>query len=211
MPSLVQAVLFDFGLVLSGPPDPSAWARIRSITGLDEPALQAAYWAPRHAYDRGTHTGPEFWQEVARLGSGGKLTEAQIGTLIEADTDLWTQPNQPMIDWAARLQAAGIPTGILSNIGDAMETGVRARMPWLEAFAHHTFSHNLKLAKPELEISRHAAEGLRTAPEHILFIDDKPENIAAARAFGMQALQYTDHARFLEELATLTPASLWTP
>ncbi|SNS78111.1 putative hydrolase of the HAD superfamily [Granulicella rosea] len=207
--SSVHAVLFDYGLVLCGPPDPAAWARMRAITGFDEPTLQKAYWTPRHEYDRGTYTGQGFWLEAGRIG-GVALSDAQVEELIEADTDLWTQPNQPMIDWAARLQAAGVKTGILSNIGDAMEIGVRARMPWLAAFAHHTFSHNLKLAKPEQAIYRHAAEGLRTAPEHILFIDDKPENVAAAHEAGMQALQYTDHAVFLRELATLDPANLWT-
>jgi putative hydrolase of the HAD superfamily len=61
----IQAVLFDYGMVLSGPPDPVAWAQMRSITGLREADLQRGYWAPRHEYDRGTFTGPSYWHEVA--------------------------------------------------------------------------------------------------------------------------------------------------
>ena len=91
-------------------------------------------------------------------------------------------------------------TGILSNIGDAMEDGIRAHAGWLARFAHHTFSHRLGIAKPELAIYCHAAQGLGVATKHILFIDDREENIAAAIEAGMQAIQYVDHADFVSEM-----------
>ena len=195
----VKAVLFDYGMVLSGPPDPAAWQRIRTITNLDEEPLHREYWAHRHDYDRGTLTGEAFWHKAA-AGAGIVLTPQQVAELIDADTDLWSQINQPMLDWAQRLQRAGIRTGILSNIGDAMTTGLTRRHAWLKAFDHHTWSYALKLAKPELEIYRAAAEGLATPPANILFIDDRAENITAAQAAGMQAIQYTDHATFEHDM-----------
>ena len=151
----IQAVLFDYGLVLTGPPHPGAWARMLTLTGLenDEPTFHAAYWSPRHGYDRGTHTGPAYWQAVG-THAGRTLDGTQIDALIEADTELWTQPNQPMIDWAARLQAAGTPTGILSNLGDSITAGVLGRLPWLAGFTHRTFSHALRLAKPSRPSTR---------------------------------------------------------
>jgi putative hydrolase of the HAD superfamily len=83
---------------------------------------------------------------------------------------------------------------------DAMETGLRSRHAWIEDFDHHTWSHAVNLAKPEPEIYRHAAEGLATPPENILFIDDRQENITAALSVGMQAIQYTDHTAFEQEM-----------
>ena len=77
-----------------------------------------------------------------------------------------------------------------------METGVRARCRWLERFDHLTFSHRLGIAKPDLVIYRHAAEGLGFAPGRVLFIDDREDNIQAARAAGMQTIQYTGHEAF---------------
>jgi putative hydrolase of the HAD superfamily len=105
-----------------------------------------------------------------------------------------------MLEWAERLQHAGIPTGILSNMPHAMEVGLRARHRWIEAFNHHTWSHALNLAKPEPAIYLHAAEGLHTPPANILFLDDRPENIEAAIAVGMQAIQYTTHQAFKQEM-----------
>ena len=195
----VKAVLFDYGMVLSAPPDAAAWARILSVTGLSEDILHREYWAHRHAYDRGDLTAVTYWHKAA-TGAGIVLTPTQLTDLIAADTDLWSQLNPPMLEWAQHLQRAGIRTGILSNMPDAVEAGLRARHQWIDTFDHNTWSHAINLAKPEPAIYFHAAEGLRTAPENILFLDDRLENINAAIAVGMQAIHYTTHPAFVDEM-----------
>ncbi len=206
----VHAVLFDYGLVLSGPPDPAAWAQMKGTLGADETAFHNAYWQPRHDYDRGALNGTTYWQHVA-ASLGQPLSRNDHLALLEADILLWTQPNEPMIRWAAQLQAAGVRTGILSNIGDAMEQGILARCPWMASFAHHTFSHRLGMAKPEAAIYAHAAQGLETAPGQVLFLDDREDNIEAARNAGMQAIQYTDHAAFLRSMHAAGLEALLSP
>ncbi len=195
----IQAVLFDYGLVLSGPPDPAAWSQMRHISGLSEDLLHREYWAHRNSYDSGHLNAHAYWSSVA-AGAGILLTPTQIERLIAADVDFWSTLNAPMLEWVARLQQARIRTGILSNMPDAMEAGLRARHAWIEAFNHHTWSHAVRLAKPDPAIYDHAAEGLNTAPANILFIDDRADNIAAAQACGMEAVQYLDHAGFEREM-----------
>jgi putative hydrolase of the HAD superfamily len=208
--SNIQAVLFDYGLVLSAAPDPAAWERLKQVFGTDEASFHAAYWNYRHDYDRGTRNAVVYWHSVAG-DLNATLALSQLEELTAADTDLWTQPNQPMIDWAAALQHAGIKTGILSNLGDAMEAGILARCPWLVNFAHHTFSHRLLIAKPEPAIYQYAADGLAEPPSRILFIDDREENIAAAIAVGMQAIQYSTHKEFLITMRERGYGDLLTP
>jgi len=203
----IDAVLFDYGMVLSGPPDPAAWAEMQRLLSADGDRFHAAYWRLRDAYDRGALSGPDYWASVAG-DLGRTLDAAQTEALLAADTALWTQPNPEMIAWAQALQRAGVKTGILSNIGDAMEAGIRARCPWLEAFAHHTFSHRLGLAKPDRAIYLHAAEGLGVPPERVLFIDDRAENIAGAHAAGMTTLHFTTYAEFVPEMQRLGLAGL---
>jgi putative hydrolase of the HAD superfamily len=195
----IDAVLFDYGMVLSGPPDPAAWARLRSITGLDEDRLHAAYWAFRHDYDRGALTGPAYWHAVAN-DAGIGLDDAQLAAVLAVDVDLWTTLNLPMVDWAGRLQRAGFRTGILSNIGDCIAEGVIARLPWLADFYCCIWSHALFMAKPEPAIYLKTAEALDCAPAHILFIDDREENVAAAMALGMPAVRYTNQTGFEHEM-----------
>ena len=198
----IQAVLFDYGMVLSGPPDVTAWARLRATIGLNEESFHNEYWAHRHAYDRGDLTAQTYWAKAAATANI-PLTPALLDQLTSADTDFWAQLNPPMIDWAQRLQRSGIRIGILSNMPDAMAAGLLAKHgEWIEKFDHHTWSYALNLAKPEPEIYLRAAEGLATPPANILFIDDRAENIAPALALGMQAIQYTDHATFLKEMHT---------
>jgi putative hydrolase of the HAD superfamily len=204
----IEAVLFDYGLVLSGPPDPNAWARMRKITGLEQPALHDAYWAYRLDYDRGTHTGPSYWKTTGQH-AGLDLTPSQVDELIAADTALWTQPNQPMIDWAHRLQAAGTRTGILSNLGDSMTAGVLQKFPWLLNFDHRIWSHTLNLTKPDPAVYHAAATGLGIPAAAILFVDDRPENIDGALAAGMQTIPYTDHQTFLDKLEARGLGDLW--
>jgi putative hydrolase of the HAD superfamily len=195
----VKAVLFDYGMVLSGPPDPAAWARLLTLTGLSEDILHREYWAHRHAYDRGDLTAESFWNHAA-ASAHASLTPEQLTALLAADVDYWSTLNPPMLAWARSLQRVRIPTGILSNMPGPMETGLRARYRWIDEFTHHTWSHILNLAKPEPAIYLHAAEGLHTPPANIFFIDDRLENIAAALAIGMQAIQYTTHAAFEHEM-----------
>jgi putative hydrolase of the HAD superfamily len=195
----ISAVLFDYGMVLSSVPEATDWRALERVLGADERSFQDAYWKYRDAYDRGALSAATYWETVAR--DLEKAIDADIlRALIDADTVVWTQPNVEMMEWSARLNRAGIKTGILSNIGDAMELGVRGRFPALDDFTHHTFSHRLGIAKPDAEIYRHAVEGLEVQAGEILFVDDREENIVAARAAGMVAVQYLGHGGFVEEM-----------
>ncbi len=211
---MIKAVLFDFGMVLSAPPNGDALQRLLAITGLDEATFQKHYWAHRHDYDRDTLNSNTYWQTVAD-GAGFTLDANTHAELKAADIRMWTDLNQPMVDWAERLMAAGYRTGILSNIGDGMSPWLVENFRWLDGFHHKLWSWELKLAKPELAIYEHAVAGLECEPGEVLFIDDKAENIAAAREAGLQAILYLGHepgghAAFLREMDEAGLGYLWT-
>lgn len=204
----IEAVLFDYGLVLTGPPNLVAWNAMQRVLDVDESVLQQAYWAPRHDYDRGTYTGTQYWQLVGE--HAGRLpTVTQVRELIALDGHLWTVPNKPMLDWAARLQAAGTRTGILSNLGDEMTRSVLERVPALQHFSHKTFSHTLLIAKPEDAIYQAAIVGLDVPAGSVLFIDDRADNCEGGRRAGMKVVQYTTHPSFVAEMGSHGYSDLW--
>ena len=203
----ISAVLFDYGMVLSNVPEELHWRQLEQVLAADQAGFQAAYWKYRDAYDRGALSAQTYWETVAR-DLDKTLDARTVRALIDADTAVWTQPNVEMMDWAARLNRAGIKTGILSNIGDAMELGVLGRFPALAEFTHHTFSHRLGIAKPDAAIYRHAVEGLRVPAGEIVFVDDREENIVAARTAGMVAVQYLGHEGFVKEMQRIGLGSL---
>jgi len=195
----VKAVLFDYGKVLSGPEKVEAWHGMHDLLRLSEEKFRELYWKYRDDYDRGTLSGTEYWSSIA-TDSAFLLENDSLIELKQLDVEMWTDLNSPMIEWAQRLQSAGIKTGILSNLGDAMEHGVLAKFAWISGFTHATWSHRLKMRKPEPAIYAAAAKGLGVEPGEVLFIDDREDNIAGAQAAGMRGVVYTRHADFEREM-----------
>ena len=203
----IQAVLFDFGKVLTLAPNQAAWHRIRELTKLSEAQLEERYWTFRDDYDAGLLTGETYWQSVADR----TLSPDERVALTTSDVDLWTDMNMPMLEWVAALHAAGFPTGILSNMPDAMAEGICSRFDWIGNFDHTIWSHALKTRKPDPAIYAEAVRGLRVPPAHILFIDDKAENIAAAERAGLQGILYRDHHSFVREMNSRGLGALLQP
>jgi putative hydrolase of the HAD superfamily len=205
----VKAVLFDYGKVLSGPEKAESWNGMRDLLELSEEKFREVYWTYRDDYDRGALSGTGYWSNIAR-DVAFPLDDNSLVELKKLDVEMWTDLNLPMVEWAHRLKSAGIRTGILSNIGDAMEEGVRAKFPWLEGFTHATWSHLVKMRKPEPEIYAAAAKGLGVEPGEVLFIDDREDNIAGARAVGMRGVVYVLHGDFEREMERMgLGALLW--
>ena len=198
----MRAVIFDYGMVLCER-DPDAYRRLLALTGVDRDTFERLYWSDRHQYDLGRIEATDWWANFAR-DAGRSFTPAQVATLIECDVLLWTRLNVSMVAWAAALQAAGLRTAILSNMGPDLLRLMR-RSPafsWLSGFTHLTWSCDLHIAKPDPAIYLHTCERLGVAPADTLFLDDKPENIAAAEALGIHGLLFTDVAQLRHDLTT---------
>ncbi len=195
----IRAVVFDYGMVLTGPPDPAAYKQLLAITGLSSAQLDKYYWADRHAYDEGKLTGLAFWQKIladAKL----KLYPSAAEELNLWDARMWTTQNGDMLDWQQRLTQAGILTAILSNIGDSVLENMQREFAWLSRFDVLVWSYQLQMAKPDAAIFRHVLKQLGTKPEETLFIDDKTINVEAAETLGFQGIVFTTPARLRADL-----------
>jgi len=196
----LRAVIFDYGMVLTGQPDKAAHETMVRITGLTVDEFEKFYWADRHAYDEGKLTGVMFWQKLAR-NAGLSLTPQQIDELNRQDARMWTTLNPAMLAWQRSLKEAGIRTAILSNMGDSVLESIKREFRWIEDFDVLVWSFQLHMAKPDPAIYRHALKALGTAPEETLFIDDKRVNIDAAHALGMEGIEFTTVAQLHKDLA----------
>ena len=54
-------------------------------------------------------------------------------------------------------------------------------------FSRHYISYEIGHLKPDAKAFQHAIDDLNCPPEQILFLDDREENIEAARNLGMGA------------------------
>ena len=195
----LRAVVFDFGLVLSGPPDPAAWAAMLRVSGLNEERFEPLYWADRAAYDEGKLTGVTFWQSFLRK-AGLPPDQGMAEELNRLDCRFWTVQNPAMVAWQLALKQHGLLTGILSNMGDSTLASIERAFDWIRRFDVLVWSYQLRIAKPDPAIYRYTLAQLGTLPEETLFIDDKLENIEAAQALGFQAIQFFSVERLRQQL-----------
>jgi len=186
----LRAVVFDYGMVLTGPPNPEAHAALLRLTELPFERFESLYWVDRHAYDEGKLTGIAFWQKLVRDG-GLNLSQETIEELNRWDALMWTTENPAMIAWQSALKQRGLLTAILSNMGDSVLESVERNFRWIHCFDVLVWSFQIRLAKPDPAIYRYMLAKLGTLPEETLFLDDKPENIQAARALGMKAILFS--------------------
>ncbi len=195
----LRAVAFDYGMVLSGQPDPAAHAQLERITGLDSEALERCYWVDRHDYDRGELTGLGFWRKLAE-DAGLNLNDNALDELNAWDARMWTTSEPEMVAWQQRLQQQGFLTAILSNMGDSVLESIERSFDWIAGFDVLIWSYHHGMAKPEPDIYHLLLERLGTAAEETLFLDDKLVNIEAARHIGIRALQFSSVEQLRRDL-----------
>ena len=198
----IRAVIFDYGMVLTGSPDKTAHDAMVGLTGLAVERFEELYWADRHAYDEGKLSGLTFWQQFARDG-GLALSHEQIDELNQLDAHYWTTQNPAMLSWQQALKKNGIRTAILSNMGDTVLANIEREFQWIHDFDVQVWSYQLHIAKPDPAIYLHALDKLGTAPAETLFIDDKLVNVEAARALGLQAIEFTTVEQLRSDLAAM--------
>ena len=187
----LRAVVFDYGMVLTGPPEPKAHSELVRITGLTSDRLDHFYWADRHAFDEGKLNGLDYWRKVTG-DAGLALDDEAIEALSLWDARMWTTQNDAMLSWQQVLKQRGILTAILSNMGDTVLANMQRELLWLDRFDVQVWSYQLRMAKPDLAIYEYVLQQLGTRPDETLFLDDKQVNIDAANAVGMRAVLFTD-------------------
>ena len=77
--------------------------------------------------------------------------------------------------------------GILSNLTPDTSTCIPHSL--LDDFDYLFYSNSLKMSKPHAEIYQHVCSKIPS--KNILFIDDKQENLDAAKLFGMETILFT--------------------
>jgi putative hydrolase of the HAD superfamily len=195
----LRAVVFDYGMVLTGPRDETAHKALLRITGLDPERFETLYWADRHAYDEGKLTGLQFWQKFVR-DAGLNLPPETVDELKQWDAQMWTTQNPAMFAWQRALRQRGVLTAILSNMGDTVLANMQREFDWFPQFDALVWSYQHGIAKPAPAIYFLVLEKLRAQPGEALFLDDKPVNVEVARELGMKALVFSTVDRLRADL-----------
>lgn len=196
----------------------AAGVDVRSPDDFHEPTIKARRRDLADQYQCGLIDDAAFFTGVA-ANTAGLYTADEIECVHHA----WILGEYPGI--AALIEEIntlpGLVSACLSNTNAAHWTRALAGTPpthvpspAIDALRIKLASHDLGLIKPDPEIYRAAQTRFDHPPERIVFFDDLPDNIAAARAAGWNAHQI-DHTgdtasqvrRVLTELGLLAAAA----
>jgi putative hydrolase of the HAD superfamily len=198
----IAAVILDYGAVLCHMPTPAEGQRMADLFGIHVDAVPELWMRNRLAFDRGDLTAEAYWKLFAE-DAGSKIDARSLEEVYRLDLEMWARDNEAMIEWVRALRAGEYKVGLLSNMHADMVTYVRKKFAWVNEFDFQTFSADVRMVKPDAAIYEYTLRGLGVRPEESLFIDDREGNIDAARAVGMNAIQFASVDQLREELIAM--------
>ena len=197
--SNLKAIIFDYGEVLCLPPTTEDIEGSARVLGISPDSFRELWGHNRDLYDRGDLSAETYWGKLAK-DAGTTLDASQLQGLYERDVTMWSRLNPDMVGWLSALSAAGMKTAVLSNMHMGMVQHARRSFQWLDSVNFAIFSAEVRLIKPDPAIYEHCLRGLDVAPSDALFIDDREVNVAAARAMGIDAVQFKSLPQLRNEL-----------
>ena len=184
----MKFVYFDLGKVLLHFDHGIACRQMAQVAGVAVETVRAVVFESglEDRYERGEISTQAFYIEFCeRTG-----TQAPLDALLHAASSMF-EPNQSSIDLVHELHRRGQPLGILSNTCEAHWQYVTHTWHFLrDCFPHTTLSFEVGCMKPDPDIYTAAARNANSAPGDVFFVDDRSENVAAARDAGFDAVLY---------------------
>lgn len=114
--------------------------------------------------------------------------------------DMFSGPIHETVDILMDLKQRGYPVYGLTNWNDVKFQVAIQEFPFLRLFDGRIVSGEVNLAKPDPEIYKLLLDTYKLNPRECLFIDDRIENVTAARDLGIEAVQFISPRQLEQDL-----------
>ena len=180
-------VIFDLGKVLLDFDFAIAAKELaRYSPQEEEQILESINQSPLlHTFERGDWSEAQFFQKLSvecRL-------EASLEELKKGFAEIFT-PVASMVEFMESLKERGIPVMVFSNTNVTAVDYIRAAFPFFERFDAYCLSYEHGCMKPDTTLYGVAQLMTRCTPGNLLFLDDRAENVHAARQMGWSAIHH---------------------
>lgn len=193
-----QAVIFDLGKVLLDFDYEIMVMRVAVRCRVSPREILKAIDQSQllHRYETGLMTTDEFFQETRGLiGYEGTQREFEV-----AFGDVFSEIHD-MVDWQARLRAAGIPTFIFSNTNELAVRHIWQRFEFFGGFDAYIYSYEHGAMKPDARLYEVVEEWSGFSGDELFYLDDRLENVQAGEARGWQVFHHSIPAKSLAAAA----------
>jgi HAD superfamily hydrolase (TIGR01509 family) len=176
---------FDLGKVLVDFDYAVAARRIaaRSKISMLQIGLFIAQSPIFYQYESGAVTTQQFYEEICRA-SGFKGSLQEFG---ECFADIFTAV-EPMVQIQEALRQQGLRCYAFSNTNELAAEHIKRTFPFYANFDGYILSYQQHVMKPDAKIYEALEHMAGARGGDIVYIDDRPENVAAGAARGWQAI-----------------------
>ncbi len=192
-----RAVVFDLGGVLLDW-DPRLLYRklFADEAEMDRFLAEVCTMEWHHAHDLGV---PPEETSPPLLAAHPEYAE-HIRAWTERSEEMVGGPIDESVEILRELKDAAVPVYALTNMETWTYPGRRDRYPFLSWFEGTVVSGFEGVAKPDRRVFELLLDRYGLNAASTLFIDDSPKNVAAARAVGIQAIEFESPAELRRRL-----------
>lgn len=182
-----RVIVFDLGGVVVRWTDAWLFARVARDLRLPPGRVRRAMLRAEGPLEAGRISLGEFWDRVSRSLRRPipPATRRQWVGLFRSRARLRTD----VAAWIGELRGAGRAVACFSNTDPDHLRVIRAR-GWLAPFSPAILSYRIGAIKPARRAFDRARRALRRRGSEIFFLDDRAENVAAARRAGWRAARF---------------------
>lgn len=202
MPSKIDAIIFDLGRVLVDFDHNRSATVMASASGLSVKEVYDLFFDSDliQRFEAGRFSPQRFYRQVKHL-LGFEMPMREF-VAVWNDIFFISEKNR-RVHALARSLSRRYPLAVLSNINELHLDFVRRHYRIFRPFRHFFASCEEGCVKPHPRIYRRALKRLGARPQRTVYIDDRPDLIAAARKLGMISFVFTDVERLQIDLSTL--------
>jgi epoxide hydrolase-like predicted phosphatase len=196
----IRAIIFDLGGVIVRTEDKGPRTRLAESLGMTYHQIEDLVFNSPHAEQAGLGaiTAEQHWQWVCQqLG-------LPTGEADRLQAEFWggDRLDQGLVDYIRSLRPR-YRTALLSNAMSDTRPALRQKWQIEDAFGLIVISAEVKLGKPDPRVFQIVVDRLGIPPQEAVFVDDFPENIAAACQSGLQTVQFKTTEQAISELDKL--------
>jgi len=181
---MVKTIFFDLGNVLININRERVIHDFARLLQLPLQTVQEIASSPlEKEFEQGLLDSHQYLQQLHQRY--GILDQINLDHLIE----LWQKPFAENLAVTRLLPVLKKQAGlaIISNTNELHIQAVRRKFQLLDIFDTLVFSFEVGVLKPDERIFRKALQLVQAQPAECLFVDDLPENVAAAEQVGIRA------------------------
>ena len=200
---MIKVIIFDVGGVLYKRSYygyyKNSFRYFSKKLGIEPSAVERAFRSSDYKIATGKETTKDFLKKVSKK-LGKEVDEKDFLRILKEPPKMMSAKT---LNLAIRLKKRYTVVVLSNNIRPATIITKKKLRKYFHKMYH---SDELGMKKPEPRIYKYVIKDLGVSPNECVFIDDKPENVKAAKKLGMKAINfnvydmdYRDIVRMLKE------------